>query len=179
MNLIEEIRYRSGFEEVLSEGIKFFKNSQRIKKIIDKAKKSLIKIKDEQDKKDVEEYIERLEESYSKFDEVEKEFEQGLNKKESKAKYKALVKEFSSIVSTINKNSVKYFLINTGVAYLLFLSTATFFVMGLSPSNAQYASSIEKIKENNNLMRGNESINYFNKNEKLIEDMSKIYERIQ
>jgi hypothetical protein len=175
MTIKEEIQYKTGLNDnLILEGIKFFKNSGRIQKLIEKINNKLLKEKDEEIKNDMIEYVKSLEEAQNKFKDVEQLFSSG-KKDVAKAEYKNLVKEYSALISKINKKTIINFFLGTGLAYLLFFSFATFLVSGFIPLTAAIQSGIEKIKFNGTKLNGTTGAVAFNKNQKTVEDLGKLY----
>ena len=120
MSIREQIRYAGGLrEDYLNEGIVLFRNSKRIEKLINKIQKAEQYAIGSETKQEVANYVRELQRAKLDFESVEQKYISG-NKEEAKEEYKALRIKFASIVTNINKESVKKFLIIAGVATLVF-----------------------------------------------------------
>ena len=99
----------------LDEGIKYFKDSKRIERVIPKLEKKLSseKISDE-DKEQIRSIITRLKGVIKEFEEVEKEYAEN-SKKVSKQKYKELKNKYKDILSYVKSEECKKALIGVGL----------------------------------------------------------------
>lgn len=120
MSLRSQLQYTSGIQSsFLTEGIRFFKNSKRIEKLIEKFQSAMTFAKDAETKQDVSNYVRELQRAKLDFEGVEQKFAAG-NKEEAKEEYKQLKIKFASIITDINKESIKKFMIVGGIAGLAF-----------------------------------------------------------
>jgi len=131
MSIRTELRYACGInrEEFLTEGIRFFRNSKRIEKLITKFKASLQYAQDVETKRDILNYIRELERAKLDFESVEQEYAAG-NKEDAMDTYKGLKIKFSKIVSEINKETVKKFIISAGLGVLLIATVSSIIPSG-------------------------------------------------
>lgn len=199
MSVRTELRYVCGLgrEEFLTEGIKYFRNSKRIDKLVKKFKASLEYANDIETKRDILNYIRELERAKLDFESVEQEYASG-NKEDAMETYKNLKVKFSKIVSEINKESVKKFLVTAGLATLLIATVSAIIPSGaplvsVAPSvksvsggftapptaaglSAQERSILAEIKRNNEALRSirdqKKMLALFEKNQRLIEQLS-------
>ena len=120
MSIKTQIQFITGLnEEYLTEGIRFFRNSKRIEKLIKKFEVALITVRDPETKNEVEDYIRQLKKAKLDFEAVEQKFMVG-DKTEAKEEYNQLKIKFASIIADINKESVKHFMITAGLAAFVF-----------------------------------------------------------
>lgn len=126
-NIYEDIRKYSGVEDIeyLEEGIMFFKNSSKIKRLAKKLIQkhaTLIKKGKSSEASALNVLIKETEKIGNKFEEVEREFRSTKDKdskKKIKAKYESLEKDFKKLIDIANQESVKRALIATGTAALI------------------------------------------------------------
>lgn len=88
-------------EEVLSEGIRFAKNSKKLKKLSKKIEKKLSKVKREKKKKKVQEFVDEINKAVKEFESLEKSFKQSKKrktKKELKTKYKDMTESYKKMI---------------------------------------------------------------------------------
>jgi hypothetical protein len=127
MTIYEDIRKHSGIEDVeyLEEGIVFFKNSNKMKRLskyLVKKHEGLVKKNRSSEATALAILIKEIEKVADKFEEVEKEFKFAKgkeNKNKAKQKYESLEKDFGKLVDIANKESTKKILIATGTAALV------------------------------------------------------------
>ena len=127
MNLKESMRVRAGVgtkNYQLTEGIRFFKNSGRIQKLITKMKGSMRYAETKEMRDDVLEYINELETAKQSFFDAEEEYRTG-DKEKAKVQYRKIRIKYGHIVSKINKETIKKFLIAGGLAYIFFAVAAS------------------------------------------------------
>jgi hypothetical protein len=90
-------------ESTINEGIKFFKNSDKLKKLINKMEyQVLVNINNPEQRVEVKEFISKAKQATKDFEEVESSFETG-NKKEAKNIYKELKIKYESVLGKIDK----------------------------------------------------------------------------
>lgn len=121
MNLYEEIRGNAGVSDVyLEEGIVFFKNSSKLKRLLkslSKKHEKLVKKSDMSNAKALSVLITELTKVTVKFESVEQKYKDVKGKDEKKnvkAEYTALEKEFKKLIDVARKDSTKKALIAVG-----------------------------------------------------------------
>lgn len=88
---------------MLNEGIKHFKNSEKLKKLVSKMEYNLLNnIADEKQRSELREYIDTVKEATKEFEMVEKEFAVG-NKKTAKLMYKKLKNKYGQILARVDR----------------------------------------------------------------------------
>lgn len=92
---------------ILNEGIRFFKDSKRIKKAITTLNNKLSKVKDPKDVELIKKVITKMTLVQTKLEILEKEFSSSKNKKEVKQKYDEIKKEVSALIDSIDSTSIK------------------------------------------------------------------------
>jgi hypothetical protein len=194
MSLKSQLQYASGVNtDFLTEGIRFFRNSKRIEKLINKFQSALPMAKDTETRQDVSNYIRELQRAKLDFEAVEQKFSSG-NKEEAKDEYKQLKIKFASIITEINKETVKKFMIIGGIAGLAFATFGMIIPSHMAPVQTPQPVSgygipaksdltrIQKeiqaqIQSNNIQLRGIrdkvKAYDLFDKNQKLIEKLTR------
>ena len=199
MSIREQIRYAGGLrEDYLNEGIVIFRNSKRIEKLINKIQKAEQYAIGSETKQEVANYVRELQRAKLDFESVEQKYISG-NKEEAKEEYKALRIKFARIVTDINKESVKKFLITAGVATLVFSifasiipthspipevpSTATHTMVSRDSLTSAEKTIRAEIHANNLALSGLKdkvrTFDLFGKNQKLIERLAQEQSKLQ
>lgn len=101
--------------ETLNEGIVFFKNSNKIKKLIDTIENKTQRIEEEDKRKIINSLLNKLENLKNKFEIMEKAYYSTKDKKTLKKEYKEVQKEFTELLELGNKEQIKSLLKNIGV----------------------------------------------------------------
>lgn len=136
------------YTEVLEEGIKYFKNSKRIEKLVDKIGKKINLLTKPEEKQDIAKVMIALQEIAEEFKLVETEKMNKKNKYQLMKQYYMLEEKYSDIVKMINKETVLSAIKNiSGAALfsaLLFVGYDFFFQSGASANVIKGASIGEK-----------------------------------
>lgn len=122
MTLQEQIRGNSGISDIeyLEEGIVFFKNSTKMKRLsknLSNKREKLIKKSDMENAKALSALITEIDTIVKKFEAVEQKFKQAKGKEAKgniKQEYKNLEKEFKKLLKVARKDSTKKALIAVG-----------------------------------------------------------------
>lgn len=138
MTLVEEMRKNAGLineEQILTEGIKFFKNSKKITKLANKLEKKANKLFDKDNvegSKELSKFVSETKNIADKFQKLEDEYKNAKDKdkkKELKTKYSSLEKEFQKLLKILKQEKVKKSLVEVGG---LALAASIVFAGGLS-----------------------------------------------
>jgi hypothetical protein len=140
---------------LLMEGIRFFKNSIRLKKLSNKVKKQIRLTDDETTRIGLNEFIKKIDDIAAKFEEVEDQYASG-DKENAKQNYKVMVAANADLIKEINKESIKKALIAAGIASLIFGIFGAMFGGNVSTTqvatsgNTQFApvANVEQLKKN-------------------------------
>jgi hypothetical protein len=138
----------------LNEGLKYFKNSQKLKNIISKIEyQVLVDISNQEQREELKEYVDKVKEATTAFEHVEKEYTGG-NKRKARLLYKELKKKYAYILSKVDKpvlqifkqygSSLLYFTVIQLFSLLLVPKIGALF--GKSASPALTSSAIPKVK---------------------------------
>jgi hypothetical protein len=164
MELREEILLNSGYSDneiVLTEGIRFFKNSKRLRKLANVILDKVNKTKDPRvNKKELINLVKKIEFVAQKFEKVEIKFASSKDsgeKKDLKSKYKLLRTKYIEILKILRKEEVKKALKVLGLVgavagvvvlllYFLNLNAVGSAVASIANGNSQMPTSIEQLK---------------------------------
>lgn len=94
------------YNEVLEEGIKYFKNSKRIEKLVDKIGKKINLLTKPEEKRDVAKVMIALQEIAEEFKMFETEKMNKKNKYQLMKQYYTLEEKYSDIIKMVNKETV-------------------------------------------------------------------------
>jgi len=131
--------------DILEEGVRFFRNSKRIKKLVNKLYKKINLLARKEEKQEVMNTIVKLNELADEFEEIENQYKS--NSYEAKMKYKELEYKYADIVKLLNKESVISAIKKIGAASLfagaIFFSYNYFISSGVTSEflNQAYANS--------------------------------------
>lgn len=120
-------KYRSGkllHKDVIEEGIKFFKTSDKIDKVINKLVKKVDRLpQDSEDKKPLKELLAKMDKISNEFRKLENDYALGIDKNVAKVKYKKLLNDYIDMLKIISKDRTKDALkvINSTVSTMLAL----------------------------------------------------------
>jgi hypothetical protein len=133
MNLKEFIEEKN---KNINEGIIFFKESDKLRKLASKMEHSvLINISDPKQREEVKDYILKVKEATSEFDNVEEEYKTG-DKKKAKDIYKQLKIKYSSELAKVDKPLLGIF--KQYGSSMLYFATIQIFSMLLLPKIASF-----------------------------------------
>lgn len=102
-------------EDIIEEGIVYFKNSNKIKKLITTIEEKTQRIEEEDKRKIINSLLNKLENLKNKFEILEKAYYSTKDKKTLKKEYKEVQKEFSDLIELGTKEQIKSLLKNIGV----------------------------------------------------------------
>lgn len=139
MNYRELMELNSGLKTTqdINEGIKYFKESKKLRDLADKITNKLSKSKEkgkvEKEHIDmVEEIIDRTREASKEFEDLEKRFKEGkVEKREAKEEHKELKKKYSDLVKRINSARNKKIFTILGIGALAASLLATLYGLGV------------------------------------------------
>ena len=135
-------------EQYLNEGIKYFKNSKKVEKLILKAEKDFEKSKGSLDKEDVkkaQEVIKKMKAAQKEFESVENMYSTGAGKDVAMKKYKLLKTKYAGIYKSMDV--MKKVLVTAGIFGSLGIAAAAL-AYSVAPSDAKTPfSSLEKSRQ--------------------------------
>lgn len=102
-------------DDLLEEGISFFKNSEKLVKLYNAIKQKSASVTDEKDKKTLTELLEKIKNLAIKFQGIEEGYKTSKDKKKVKESYKKLEDDFIDILKLANKEQTKSLLKNIGL----------------------------------------------------------------
>lgn len=113
-------------EEVLEEGIRFFKTSDKLKKLVDNISSKLERIEEPEERRKIITLINKIDRLANKFEKIEIEYKVEKIMKNptpmAKQHYAELTTEFANIVKLAKKEDMKTLLKNIGSYSLLFVA---------------------------------------------------------
>lgn len=164
---------------VLNEGLVVLKNSKRFSKLAAKMERSLQVVSDEQEKREILDYIQNVKQAASEFAEIESAYKTG-NRDEAKAAYNKLRVKYFKLVKDINTETMKKFILAGGLFFIfsVLLNGVGAINAGASPSTQVDTRSIaERIAANNRelseLKSENQKLGALNKNLNLMKVLEK------
>ena len=120
--MINEIRKNAGLEnEYLTEGIKYFKESNKLKRLVKVLEKKIPKLSDEE-RKNIQELREGVIKLIKEYEKIEADFSKAQTKQEKdqlKLAHKSMGKKFTSVLKMATKEDTKKVLISTGLAAIV------------------------------------------------------------
>lgn len=139
MDIKELMEFNAGLtdREDLDEGIKYFKESKKLRKLADKISNKMDKLKEKGDVEEkrvkmVEEIIDRTKEASEEFEDLEKRFKEGeIEKEDAKEEHKELTKKYSDLVNRIKSERNKKIFTALGIGSLAATLLATFYGLGI------------------------------------------------
>lgn len=109
-------------EDIIEEGIVYFKNSNKIKKLIETIELKTQRVEEEDKRKIINSLLNKLESLKNKFEVLEKAYYSTKDKKTLKKEYKEVQEEFNDLINLGAKEQIKSLLKNLGIYSILVAS---------------------------------------------------------
>lgn len=96
-------------EENLNEGIKYFKNSEKLKRLVSQIEyEVLTKVSNQEQRDELKDYIKLIKEAILDFESIEKEFKIG-NKRKAKMLYREAKRKYQYLLARVDKPLAQLF----------------------------------------------------------------------